>query len=195
MLNKIICLSVCLSCYDNLETTGAGGKLGMKSLKTQLQECYRKTKSTRSILGKYGVQREEDIKKPSGYLNQEQAMIQVMNWITWQLKINEQTKIRLIELNTKNVYTVIIKHVPRRGLLIEEIVDEPKLRGKALHHWSAFVTYETLSLFEIRASIECADALNNFNDDVLQRKIDELVDEAIQLKILNGCTCDCCNFV
>jgi len=52
-----------------------------------------------------------------------------------------------------------------------------------LHHWNTFVTYETLSLSEIKASVECADALNSFNDDVLQRKIDALVNEAIYLDL------------
>jgi len=70
------------------------------------------------ILGKYGVQHEEDIKKPLEFLTQEQAMIQVINWITWQLKTGESTEIRLTELNEKDVYTVIIEHVPRKGLMI-----------------------------------------------------------------------------
>jgi len=62
-------------------------------------------------------------------------------------------------------------------------MDEPTLAGKVLHHWNKFVTYKTLSLFEIKASIECADALNSFNDDILQRKIDDLVNEAIALDL------------
>ena len=45
-------------------------------------------------------------------------MIQVINWITWQLKTGESTEIRLTELNEKDVYTVIIEHVPRKGLMI-----------------------------------------------------------------------------
>jgi len=45
------------------------------------------------------------------------------------------------------------------------------------------VTYEALSTFEIKASIECADTLNSFNEDVLNRKIDDLVNEAIHLDL------------
>ena len=57
------------------------------------------------------------------------------------------------------------------------------------------MTYETLSTFEIKASIECADTLNSFNDDVLEQSIDELVNDAIRLDLPNGCKCDCCTFV
>jgi len=46
-------------------------------------ECLQDHKPARTILGKYGVLREEDIIKPLGFLNQQQAMAQVLNWITW----------------------------------------------------------------------------------------------------------------
>jgi len=39
-------------------------------------------------------------------------------------------------------------------------------------------------------SIECADTLNSFNEDVLEQNIDKLVNEAIQLDLPN--CCDCC---
>jgi len=61
--------------------------------------------------------------------------------------------------------------------------------------------YENLTAFKINASIECADALNSFNDDLWERKIDDLVDEAIRLElpeydeaVFNLCI-DVCNSV
>jgi len=66
--------------------------------------------------------------------------------------------------------------------------------GKVLHHWNNFVTYNTSSVFEINASIKCSDVLNSLNDDILQREIDELVNEAIQIELPHGCICDCCMF-
>jgi len=59
----------------------------------------------------------------------------------------------------------------------------PTLFNKLLHYWSYYVTYQTLSVKEIAISIECADALNSFNEDVLEQKIDDLVDEAIRLNL------------
>jgi len=70
----------------------------------------------------------------------------------------------------------------------------PVLFNNILHHWNIVVTYKTLSIFETKSSIECADALNSFNDDVLEQKIDELVDSVMWLdlpefdeQILNVC--------
>jgi len=68
-------------------------------------------------------------------------------------------------------------------MIIESITNEHALINKLLHHWSNFVTYETLSIFEIKASIECADVLNSFNEDILHREIDDLVNEAISLEL------------
>jgi len=52
-----------------------------------------------------------------------------------------------------------------------------------------------LSIFEIKASIECADTLNSLNEGMLYREIDDLVNEAIQIELPDGCVCDCCTFV
>ena len=71
----------------------------------------------------------------------------------------------------------------------------PELFDKALYHWNSAITYEGLSVKEIRRSIECADTLNSFNDDVLEQSIDELVNDALQLDIPNSCECDCWTFV
>ena len=57
------------------------------------------------------------------------------------------------------------------------------LFNKVLYHWHIAVNYQTLSLCEIRASIECADALNSFDEDVIDQKIDDLIDEAIRLNL------------
>jgi len=43
-------------------------------------------------------------------------------------------------------------------------------RGKILYHWNNIVTYDMLSVFQIKASIECADTLNSFNDDLVQQQ-------------------------
>jgi len=59
----------------------------------------------------------------------------------------------------------------------------PALFGKILHHLNYNVTYRTLNESEIRLSIECADMLNSFNDELENRQIDELVNEAILLDL------------
>jgi len=41
-----------------------------------------------------------------------------------------------------------------------------------------------LSVNEIRSSIECADVLNSFNDELENRQIDELISEAMSLEVL-----------
>jgi len=55
-------------------------------------------------------------------------------------------------------------------MAIESITNEPALIDKILHYWNKFVTYETLSIFEIKISIECADTLNSLSDDVSEKK-------------------------
>ena len=59
----------------------------------------------------------------------------------------------------------------------------PVLFGKIFHHWNVNGTYQTLNVSEIRLSIEGADILNSFNDELENRKIDELVNEAILLEL------------
>jgi len=54
---------------------------------------------------------------------------------------------------------------------------------KVLHHWDRWTSYENLTAFKINTRIECADALNSFNDELWDRKIDDLVDEAIRLDL------------
>ena len=58
----------------------------------------------------------------------------------------------------------------------------PTLFNKLLHYWSYYVTYRTFNISEIRLSIECADVLNSFDDELENRHIDELVTEAILLE-------------
>jgi len=74
------------------------------------------------------------------------------------MKRGKSTEIRLNKPEEKSAYTVCIKNTKRKGLLIKHIKNEPTLTDKRLYHWSNFVIYETLSIFEIKASIECADA-------------------------------------
>ena len=93
-------------------------------------------------------------------MTSDQATAQILNWITWQMKNGEDTEIRLSDLKKENVYNVHIKKWKKGKITIEDITHEPTLVGKVLHYWGNFVTYETLSAFELKASIECADALN-----------------------------------
>ena len=163
----------------------------MKNLIDELRKCWQKRQSARYILGKYGIQHEDDLKKSLGIMNKDQAVAQVLNWITSQMACGETTEIRLTDPASKTVYTVCLSKW-KGTMKIKNIKPEPTLTGKILHHWSNFITYETLSLFEIKASFECADVLNSFNEDILDKKIDDLVNEAIELELPNGCTCDCC---
>jgi len=55
------------------------------------------------------------------------------------------------------------------------------------------VIYETLSNVEIKISIACADTLNSFNDDIMNGKIDDLVNEAINSES-PGC-CEGCQLL
>ena len=114
-------------------------ELKMISLKTKLERCLRNQKTAQPILGQYGAQGEEDIITPLGLLTRKQATAQILNWITWQMKIGESTEIRLTEPNEKSVYIINIENVPRRGLIIKKLIHEPTLIGKVLHHWNKYV--------------------------------------------------------
>jgi len=155
----------------------------MNELIAQMQECKWTYVSAKKVFGKYGLHLDEDVTKPLGFLTPQHAMTQAITWILSYLKKGEKTEIRLNNLTTKDVYTVVIEQDMKRGVMTKNIIHEPKLTGKVLHHWNTYVTYETLSLFEIKASVECADALKSFNDDFMDRKIDDLVNEAIALDL------------
>ena len=155
----------------------------MNDLIAQLQECKRTKIAAKNVFGKYGLHFEEDVTKSLGLLTPQHAMTQVTTWVLLHLEQRESTEIRLTNPTTKDVDTVVIEHTMKRGLMIKNIINEPKLTGKVLHHWHMHVTCETLSLIEIKASIECADTLNSFNDDLMDREIDDLVNEAIALEL------------
>jgi len=59
--------------------------------------------------------------------------------------------------------------------------------GKILHHWISLVIYKTLSNVEIKISIECAEALNSFNEDIMTAKIEDLVNETICSELPKCC--------
>jgi len=167
----------------------------MTSLICQLKEGWKNNANIKSILGRHGALSDEETKTPLGLLNQQQATHYMLTWITWQLKPGEITTIRVFEPNERTAYVIEVIHKIKKGLKIKRITNEPTLVGKVLHHWDNIVTYDTLSVFQIKASTECADTLNSFNDNVLQEKINELINEAIQLELPNDCMCDVCQFV
>jgi len=82
----------------------------------------------------------------------------------------------------KSVYVIVLTKT-LRGIYVYRIESVPTLFGKILHHWSSHVTYQTFSVNEMWSSIECADILNSFNDELENRQIDELVNEAILLDL------------
>jgi len=54
------------------------------------------------------------------------------------------------------VYVIEIKYKIKKGLEVVTMFSDPTLVGKMLHHWDDIVSYETLSVSQIKASIECA---------------------------------------
>lgn len=82
----------------------------------------------------------------------------------------KNVEIRLPEPREQTVYVVELQRSKKHGLYVTHMQSVPELFGKVLHHWNIAVTYQTLSVKEIKISIECADTLNSFNDDVLEKK-------------------------
>jgi len=119
----------------------------------------------------------------------EQAMAQVLNWLLWHLENGKNVEIRLPEPREQTVYVVELQRSKKHGLYVTHMQSVPELFGKVLHHWNIAVTYQTLSVKEIKISIECADTLNSFNDVVFEKSIDELVDSAIRLDLPDCCEC------
>jgi len=127
-------------------------------------------------------------------MTSKQAMAQVFNWVVWHIPNGETIEIRLPDPVERTVYVVGLLKRDWRGLKVQYMRSVPILFGKILHHWSYHISYQTLNVLEIRLSIECADVLNSFDDELENRKIDELANEAILLErpifddtILNVC--------
>jgi len=171
-----------------------GLNLKMTSLITELKNCWEKCQNIRSVLRVYGVQVQEDIKRPLNTLNDELVLAQILNWIMWHMENEDDVELRIPESKERTVYVVELIKNHQRGMRIQNMRNVPKLFGKVLYHWNNGINCESLSLKEIKISIECADTLNSFNDDILQQKIDELINDAIQLELPDGCVCDCCIF-
>jgi len=93
------------------------------------------------------------------------------------------------------VYIIEIKYKIQRGLEIVTMFSDTTLVKKVLHHWDNIVTYKMLSVSQIKASLECADTLNSFNENLVPKKIDDLVNDAIQIELPSGCKCDCCQLM
>jgi len=116
-------------------------------------------------------------------MTSKQATAQVLNWLIWYLPVGEKVEIRLPNPLGETVYVVgLLKH-DIKGLKVQYIRNVPVLFGKILHHWNYNITYQTLNASEIRLSIECADILNSFHDELENRQIDELVNEAMLLDL------------
>jgi len=94
----------------------------------------------------------------------------------------------LTEAAEQTVYTFALTKTVRR-IYVYRIESVPTLFSKLLHYWSYYVTYQTLSVKEIAISIECADALNSFKDDIMSKNIDDLVNGAICLDVPNCYEC------
>jgi len=159
-----------------------------------LKKCWKLRQSTRNVLKIYGVQMEADIKRPLCTMTNDQVLAQILNWIVWSMDYEENMTIRISETKEQTIYVVELINVHRKGITVQNMKSVPELFDKMLYHWNSTITYKDLSVKEIKISIECADTLNSFNDDVLEQNIDELVNNVIRFDLPNGCKCDCCTF-
>jgi len=94
----------------------------------------------------------------------------------------ETIEIRLPDPVERTVYVVGLLKQEWKGMKVQYIRNVPTLFCKILHHWNFYVTYQTLNAAEIRSSIECADVLNSFDDELENRQIEELIAEAMLLE-------------
>jgi len=145
--------------------------------------------NAKDVLKIFGVTQAEELTRPLGELKQTQATAQVINWIIWNMEKEDAVTLRLRDEKESTVHEVELKYTRKQGLMVEKVQEKLELWGKVLHHWDTKVTYHTLSLREIMNSIECAEALNSFNNDIMNAKIDDLVNKAIRLELPECCEC------
>ena len=89
-------------------------------------------------------------------------MALVLSWLAWHVEKGEQIELRLDEPKEPTVYVVGLL-LKRGAIYVQYVRAAPKLLNKVLHHWYCTTTYQTMSVQDIKDSVENPDILNMLN--------------------------------
>jgi len=148
----------------------------------QLKESCKNQTGTATLLRHFGLTSAHDSLQPFCEMSVEKSIALILNWIAYKMPKNQLTTVRIPHPIERKIYEITFKRNKHR-LLVTSVKSVFPVGDGILHHWDKWTNYENLTVFKINASIECADALNSFNSDLWDKKIDDLVNEAIQLDL------------
>jgi len=151
----------------------------------------RKNTNVRDKLFKFGKIKPEWKNKPLRGIRKSAIPRVVMNWIVYQSPEHAKCKVYVKLTENRNSGTQLVGEI-RFKKWAGNFITVCKTRTDVLpienemYEWPVGLTYEkltkNLTAFKINASIECADALNSFNKDLVNREMDDL-NKAIQLDL------------
>jgi len=127
-----------------------------------LKESCQEQHDIKSILRIFGAANKEQNKQPLSALTNTKAMALTLNWLAWHGENGKQIELRLVETKEQIVYTVGLV-LRKDGIYVQYVRSVPELVDKMLHHWHYTTTYQTLSVEDIKDSVENADILNMLN--------------------------------
>jgi len=130
----------------------------IENLKESCQE-QRNIKSTFWIVG---VADREETKQPLSDLTDTKAMALVLNWLAWHGENGKQIELRLAEPQEPTVYALGLL-LQKNAIYVQYVRNTPELLNKMLHHWYYSITYQILSVQDIKNSVENADIVNMLN--------------------------------
>jgi len=130
----------------------------MELIETLQEHCQKKC-SIKSILKIFVTASKEETTCPLNILTNDKAMALMLNWLAWHGKSKEQIELRIAEPEKQTVYAVGIR-LRKNVIYVRYVHNTPELVNKRLHHWYYTSTYQTLSVQDIKDSVENADILN-----------------------------------
>ena len=130
---------------------------------SNLKEACQTQRSIRKTFRIFGTNSKKEITQPLGNIPAEQAMALMLNWLILHAENGHAVELRMCELKEQKIYAIgsLLKN---NGIYVQYVQDVPELINKILHYWDPSVTYQTLSIKEIKNSVEYADAINHIDD-------------------------------
>ena len=123
-----------------------------------LKKHRKNQKDIRPLLQTLGSVHEAENQQPLYKLAHNKVITMILNWFAWKAKGKQYIKLRICE-NDGKIYEIGLT-LKKRKIRVRNICENTELRRKMLYHWYCTVTYQNLSVKEIKNSIKNADTLN-----------------------------------
>jgi len=125
---------------------------------------YRGTRrSVRNALRIYGADNDEMLTQPLATMLPNRAIRLVINWLMTNAEAGHQIELRLFEPSEQKIYISNLE-MENGGIYVRGMSEKPVLTNEILYIWEPSITYQTLTVEEIKQSVKRADAAKLLND-------------------------------